>query len=93
MHCVESVQIRSYFWSVFSRIRGEYGEIRSIWSVFSRIRGEYGPEITPNLDNFHAVMVLPQKILAKEWELYALNSFLAGAFFLFRCPDDGLPSL
>ena len=49
MHCVESVQIRSYF-----------------WSVFSRIRGEYGPEITPNLDTFHAVMVLPQKILAKE---------------------------
>ena len=28
-HCVESVQIRSFFWSVFSRIRLEYGEIRS----------------------------------------------------------------
>ena len=26
--CVKSVQIRSYFWSVFSRIRTEHGEIR-----------------------------------------------------------------
>ena len=26
-HCVKSVQIRSFFWSVFSRIRTEYGEI------------------------------------------------------------------
>ena len=26
-HCVKSVQIRSLFWSVFSRIRTEYGEI------------------------------------------------------------------
>ena len=24
-HCVKSVQIRSFFWSVFSRIRTEYG--------------------------------------------------------------------
>ena len=30
-HCVRSVQIRSLFWSVFSRIRTEYGEIRSIF--------------------------------------------------------------
>ena len=29
-HCVKSVQIRSFFWSVFSRIRTEYGNIRSI---------------------------------------------------------------
>ena len=28
-HCVKRVQIRSFFWSVFSRIRTEYGEIRS----------------------------------------------------------------
>ena len=30
LHYVKSVQIRSLFWSVFSRIRTEYGEIRSI---------------------------------------------------------------
>ena len=29
-HCVKSVQIRSYFWSVFSRIWTEYGEIQRI---------------------------------------------------------------
>ena len=29
-HCVKSVQIRSFFWSIFSRIRTEYGEIRNI---------------------------------------------------------------
>ena len=27
MHCVKNVQIRSFFWSVFPRIRTEYGEI------------------------------------------------------------------
>ena len=30
LHCVKCVQIRSFFWSVFSHIRTEYGEIRSI---------------------------------------------------------------
>ena len=29
-HCVKSVQIRIFFWSVFSRIRTEYGEILRI---------------------------------------------------------------
>ena len=29
-HCVKSVQIRSFFWSLFSRIRTEYGKTRSI---------------------------------------------------------------
>ena len=39
-HCVKSVQIRSYFWSLFSCIRLN--------------TGKYGPEITPYLDAFHA---------------------------------------
>ena len=29
VHCVKSVQIRSYFWPVFSCIRTEYGDLRS----------------------------------------------------------------
>ena len=37
-HCVKSVQIRSFFWSVFSRIGTEYV------SVFSLNLGKYGPE-------------------------------------------------
>ena len=51
-HYAKSVQIRSYFWSVFSCIRTEYGEIRSRLSPNT---GKYGPEITPYLDTFHAV--------------------------------------
>ena len=35
-HSVKGVQIRSFFWSVFSRIRTEYGEIRSIWTLFTK---------------------------------------------------------
>ena len=35
-HCMKSVQIRSYFWSVFSCILTEYGEIASL-----RIQSEY----------------------------------------------------
>ena len=59
--CVESVQIRSIFWSVFSRIRTEYGVFglirrdTSYISVFSPNAGKYGPENTPYLNTFHAV--------------------------------------
>ena len=39
-HCVKSVQIRSYFWSVFSCIQSEYRKIRttnnSVFGHFSR---------------------------------------------------------
>ena len=38
---VKSVQIVSFFWSVFSRIQSKYGK--------------YGPEKTSYLDTFHAV--------------------------------------
>ena len=38
IHCVKSIQIRSFFWSVFSRIRTEYGEIRSIIPYTVRVR-------------------------------------------------------
>ena len=37
-HCVKSVQTRVFFWSVFSRIRTEYGEIRSISPHSIRMR-------------------------------------------------------
>ena len=40
LHCVKSVQIWSYFWSVFSCIRTEYRKIRtrnnSVFGHFSR---------------------------------------------------------
>ena len=52
-HCVKSVQIRSFFWSVFSCIRTEYGDLRS--SVFSPNTGKCRPEKTPYLVSFLAV--------------------------------------
>ena len=57
LHCVKSVRIRSYkkcpyselFWSVFPRIRTEYGEIRTIsmysvqmWENTDQNNSEYG---------------------------------------------------
>ena len=46
---MKSVQLRSFFWSVFSSIRPEYG------AVFSLNAGKYGPEKTPYLDTFYTV--------------------------------------
>ena len=40
---MKSVQIWSFFWSVFSCIRTEYGDLRRT-SVFSPITGKYRPE-------------------------------------------------
>ena len=37
-HCVKSVQIQSFFWSVFSRILTEYGEILRITSYSVQMR-------------------------------------------------------
>ena len=37
-HCVKSVQIRSFFWSVFSRILTEYGEILRISACSVRMQ-------------------------------------------------------
>ena len=51
--CVKSVQMWSYFWSVFSCIRTKYRDLQI--SVFSPNAGNYGPEITPYSDTFHVV--------------------------------------
>ena len=37
-HCMKNVQIQRFFWSVFSRIRTEYGEILRIQSDCGNIR-------------------------------------------------------
>ena len=49
-HWTKSVQMGSFFWSVFSHIRNEYREIR----IHSECE-KYGPKETPYLDTFHAV--------------------------------------
>ena len=45
------VQVRSFFWSIFSRIRTEYGDL------LRPNTGKYGPEKTPSLDTFPVVLV------------------------------------
>ena len=55
---MKSVHIRSFFWSVFSRIRPEYGEIRTEYGLSLRTQsktGKYGPGKTPYVDIFHAM--------------------------------------
>ena len=37
-NCVKSVQIRSFFWSAFSHIRTEYGEIQSTFPYSVRMK-------------------------------------------------------
>ena len=56
-HCVKSVRIRTFFWSVFSRIQTEYEEIRSISPYSVRIRentdqknSEYGHAVLSSAD-------------------------------------------
>ena len=56
LHCVKSVQIRSFFWSVFSSIQTEYGDIRSISPYSVRNAGKCGTEKIPYLDIFHTVL-------------------------------------
>ena len=52
-HCVKSAQIRSYFWSVFSCIRTEYGyvnlrilsEYRKIWTRNNSVFGQFSRSV------------------------------------------------
>ena len=74
---MKSVQIRSFFWSVFSRIRTEYGEIRRI----SPNVGKYGPEKTPYLDTFHAVISVDN---LKSWVLKSLKNTLLRDLLIFQ---------
>ena len=64
-HCVESVQILSFFWSLFSRIRTEYEKCSVSLSVFSPNAGKYGPEKTPYLDSFHTVNISVSNFILK----------------------------
>ena len=56
LHYVKSVQIQSFFLSVFSLIWTEYRDL--LMSVFSPNTGKYGPVKTPYLNTFHAVLAL-----------------------------------
>ena len=57
-HCVKSVLIQSFFWSVFSRLRTEYGQILRISLNSVRMRENTDQKKNPYLDTFHAVNIL-----------------------------------
>ena len=58
-HCVKSVQIRGYFWPLFSCIRTECRDLfRKSPYVFSPNTGKYGPAISQYLDTFRSVMLV-----------------------------------
>ena len=65
-HCVKSVQIRSFSWSVFSCIRTEYGDLlrKSPYSVQIPNTGKYALEKPPYLDPFHTVTGTSEQKLA-----------------------------
>ena len=69
LHCVKSVQIQSYFWSVFSRIRTEYGEILRISPYSVQMPGEYGKIRTRNNSVFghFSCSVTVTRLLIKVW--------------------------
>ena len=61
-HDVKSVQIRSFFWSVFSCIRTEYGNLRSKSPYSVRIQKNTDQKKkTPYLDEFSRRVTLPKK--------------------------------
>ena len=66
-HCVTRVQMRSFFWSVFSRNRNEYGEI-SGWSSVDEV-GQAG------VFSFFSLLRLTQKALQLPFSFFS-RSFL-----------------
>ena len=79
---MKSVQIRSFFWSLFSHIRTGYGEIQYL-SVFSPNAGKYGTEKTPYLDTFHAVFCV---MLLNSMNIHVKITFNISKHFLMIHP-------
>ena len=84
-HCLKSVQIRSFFWSVFSRIRIER------YFVSLCIQFEYGKirtRKTPYLDTFHAVQALQNKKMTGKTKLVRVqineNNFIIRSLFSLK---------
>ena len=75
-HCLKSVQIRSFFWSVFSS--------------FSPNPGNYGPEKTPYLYTIHRVdvLMLPfaccNNLIKISWSLRWLLNMVSRCFGLSK---------
>ena len=73
--CVKSVQIRSFLWSVFSRIRTECGDLRKSL-YFIRMRENTFQKKTPYLDTFHAVVYSDYEYIPYFWPAFHCVSVL-----------------
>ena len=69
----KSVQIRSFFWSVFSDIRIEYSKISRISPYSVQMRENVDQEKTPDLDTFHAARLLAISYYCKFLNLRCLR--------------------
>ena len=65
--CVKGVQLRSFFWSVFSRIRTEHRDLLSKSPYSVRIRENTNQKKTLYLDTFHS-MTFFKTIQTKQME-------------------------
>ena len=71
---MKSGQIWRFFWSVFSDIWTEYGDLRSEISVFNPNAGKYGPEKSPYLDSFHAVGIVEKIFMERSFDKGTIDS-------------------
>ena len=74
LHCVKSVQIRSYFWSVFSCIRIEYGDLLQAVLLFAFDMGSFLD--TPFFPN--------NKKESNAYQIFNEVIFLTSAGFFFH---------
>ena len=77
-HCVKSVQIRSNFWSVFSRIRTEYGEI----PTYSVRMQENTDRKLLRIGTLHAVFIVVSQ--RNSQDLLGIWSYMIWKFQNFR---------
>ena len=75
---MKCAQIRSFFWSVFSRIWTKYGKIQSISPYSVRMRENIDQKKTPYMDTFHAVQ--------DYCEVYFISFCKSEWFVEKRCP-------
>ena len=74
-HCVKSVQMRSFFWSVFSCIRTEYGNIRVQFKyrkIRTRNNSVFGHFSRSGIERLSALLYLAP---SKTFDEFNLNSY------------------
>ena len=81
-HCMKSVQIRSFYWSAFSRIRTEYGDLRSKYSYSVQMRENTDQKKLRIWTIFTQPWIVPQRL--HFWKV----TFLAKVtFFRMNLPS------